>query len=91
MVPMEAEDLEQAARLCDSSRAPLRAGDALHLAAAGEEAGLAKLYAGLTGERPSFRDAEDAATCLAETLQQKNCPPRCDHRRRWPAVICCQW
>ncbi len=34
---------------------------------------LAKLYAGLTGERPSFRDAEDAATCLAEKLQQKTC------------------
>jgi predicted nucleic acid-binding protein len=32
MVPMEAADFEQAARLCDSSRAPLQAGDALHLA-----------------------------------------------------------
>ena len=34
---------------------------------------LAKLYAGLTGERPSFKDAEDAGTCLAEKLQQKTC------------------
>src|SRR5262245_33559825 len=34
---------------------------------------LAKLYAGLTGERPTFRDAEDAATTLAEKLEHKNC------------------
>jgi predicted nucleic acid-binding protein len=33
MVPMEAADFEAAARLCDGSLAPLRAGDALHLAA----------------------------------------------------------
>jgi predicted nucleic acid-binding protein len=32
MVPMEAADFEAAARLCDASAAPLRAGDALHLA-----------------------------------------------------------
>ncbi len=34
---------------------------------------LAKLYAGLTGERPSFKDAEDAATTLAEKLERKTC------------------
>ena len=34
---------------------------------------LAKLYAGLTGERPSFKDAEDAATSLAERLERKTC------------------
>ena len=34
---------------------------------------LAKLHAGLTGERPSFKDAEDAATSLAERLEGKNC------------------
>ncbi|MGH8650719.1 MAG: TIR domain-containing protein, partial [Gammaproteobacteria bacterium] len=34
---------------------------------------LAKLYAGLTGERPAFKDAEDAATTLAEKLEHKNC------------------
>jgi uncharacterized protein len=32
MVPMEAADFEAAARLCDDTTAPLRAGDALHLA-----------------------------------------------------------
>ena len=32
LVPMEAADFETAARLCDVSTAPLRAGDALHLA-----------------------------------------------------------
>jgi uncharacterized protein len=32
MVPIEATDFEAAARLCDASAAPLRAGDALHLA-----------------------------------------------------------
>ena len=32
LVPMEAADFEAAARLCDASAAPLRAGDALHLA-----------------------------------------------------------
>ena len=32
LVPMEAADFETAARLCDASAAPLRAGDALHLA-----------------------------------------------------------
>lgn len=35
--------------------------------------GLAKLYAGLTGERPAFKDVEDAAVALAERLQNKNC------------------
>jgi hypothetical protein len=34
---------------------------------------LAKLHAGLTGERPAFKDAEDAATSLAERLEGKNC------------------
>lgn len=34
---------------------------------------LAKLYAGLTGERPAFKDAEDAATTLAEKFEHKNC------------------
>ncbi|MFM7394671.1 MAG: NB-ARC domain-containing protein [Cyanobium sp.] len=34
---------------------------------------LAKLYAGLTGERPFFKDAEDAATTLAEKLERKTC------------------
>jgi len=34
---------------------------------------LAKLHAGLTGERPGFKDAEDAATSLAERLEGKNC------------------
>jgi hypothetical protein len=34
---------------------------------------LAKLYAGLTGERPQFKDAEDAAATLAEKLEHKNC------------------
>ena len=34
---------------------------------------LAKLYAGLTGERPQFKDAEDAAVTLAEKLEHKNC------------------
>jgi hypothetical protein len=34
---------------------------------------LAKLHAGLTGERPAFKDAEDAATSLAERLERKNC------------------
>jgi predicted nucleic acid-binding protein len=32
LVPLEAVDFEAAARLCDASAAPLRAGDALHLA-----------------------------------------------------------
>ena len=32
LVPMDAADFEAAARLCDASAAPLRAGDALHLA-----------------------------------------------------------
>jgi predicted nucleic acid-binding protein len=32
MVPIEAADFEAAARLCDASESPLRAGDALHLA-----------------------------------------------------------
>jgi predicted nucleic acid-binding protein len=32
LVPMEAADFDAAARLCDASAAPLRAGDALHLA-----------------------------------------------------------
>jgi len=32
LVPMDAVDFEAAARLCDASAAPLRAGDALHLA-----------------------------------------------------------
>jgi len=36
-------------------------------------AALAKLHAGLTGERPAFKDAEDAATSLAERLEGKNC------------------
>jgi predicted nucleic acid-binding protein len=31
MVPMEAADFEAAARLCDASESPLRAGAALHL------------------------------------------------------------
>jgi predicted nucleic acid-binding protein len=31
LVAMEAADLEAAAKLCDASGAPLRAGDALHL------------------------------------------------------------
>jgi hypothetical protein len=34
---------------------------------------LAKLHAGLTGERPAFKDAEDAATSLADRLEGKNC------------------
>src|SRR5262249_21722170 len=34
---------------------------------------LAKLYAGLTGERPQFKDSEDAATTLAEKLEHKDC------------------
>ena len=34
---------------------------------------LTKLYAALTGERPSFLDIEDAAIHLAERLDQKNC------------------
>jgi hypothetical protein len=34
---------------------------------------LAKLHAGLTGERPAFKDAEDAATSLAQRLEGKNC------------------
>jgi hypothetical protein len=34
---------------------------------------LAKLHAGLTGDRPAFKDAEDAATSLAERLEGKNC------------------
>jgi len=34
---------------------------------------LAKLHAGLTGERPSFKNSEDAATSLAERLEGKNC------------------
>jgi len=34
---------------------------------------LAKLHAGLTGERPAFKDGEDAATSLAERLEGKNC------------------
>ncbi len=34
---------------------------------------LAKLHAGLTGERPAFKAAEDAATSLAERLEGKNC------------------
>jgi predicted nucleic acid-binding protein len=57
LVPLETADFEAAARFCDSSEAPLRAGDALHLAvcrrargslatmdrglAAGQEMGLA--------------------------------------------------
>jgi hypothetical protein len=32
LVPLEAADFEAAARLCDASAAPLRAGDALHAA-----------------------------------------------------------
>ncbi len=32
LVPLEAADFEAAARLCDASAAPLRTGDALHLA-----------------------------------------------------------
>jgi predicted nucleic acid-binding protein len=32
LVPLEAADFEAAARLCDASTAPLRDGDALHLA-----------------------------------------------------------
>lgn len=35
--------------------------------------GLGKLYAGLTGERPQFKDAEDASQALAEKLEYKNC------------------
>ncbi len=35
--------------------------------------GLAKLYAALTGERPGFVDAEDAAIHVAERLDGKNC------------------
>ena len=34
---------------------------------------LTKLYAALTGERPSFLDVDDAAIHLAERLDQKNC------------------
>ena len=34
---------------------------------------LAKLYAGLTGERPQFKDSEDAAMTFAEKLEHKNC------------------
>ena len=34
---------------------------------------LTKLYAGLTGERPPFVDADDAAMQLAEKLDQKSC------------------
>ena len=34
---------------------------------------LTKLYAALTGERPSFLDIDDAAIHLAERLDQKNC------------------
>src|SRR5262245_47697108 len=34
---------------------------------------LGKLYAGLTGERPHFKDAEDASISLAERLEHKNC------------------
>jgi hypothetical protein len=34
---------------------------------------LAKLHAGLSGERPAFKDDEDAATSLAERLEGKNC------------------
>jgi WD40 repeat protein len=34
---------------------------------------LAKLYVGLTGERPTFRDTEDAANSLTEKLEHKNC------------------
>jgi WD40 repeat protein len=36
-------------------------------------AGLAKLYAALTGERPAFYDEEDAASQVAEKLGDKNC------------------
>jgi hypothetical protein len=34
---------------------------------------LAKLYAELTGDRPAFKDAEDAAIALAKQLEQKTC------------------
>ena len=34
---------------------------------------LTKLYAGLTGERPAFKDEEDAAIALAERLEHKSC------------------
>ena len=34
---------------------------------------LTKLYAALTGERPAFVDAEDAAIELAARLEDKNC------------------
>jgi len=32
-----------------------------------------RVHAGLTGERPSFKDSEDAATSLVERLERKNC------------------
>jgi WD40 repeat protein len=35
--------------------------------------GLTKLFAALTGERPAFRDVEDAAGHLAAKLEDKNC------------------
>jgi WD40 repeat protein len=34
---------------------------------------LGKLYAGLTGDRPPFKDVEDASQALAEKLDYKNC------------------
>jgi WD40 repeat protein len=34
---------------------------------------LTKLYAALTGDRPAFRDVEDAAVHLATRLEDKNC------------------
>jgi hypothetical protein len=46
-----------------------RAAEAVHRG----RGALSKLHAGLTGERPSFKDAEDAATSLAERIERKNC------------------
>jgi WD40 repeat protein len=66
-----------ACALCHDDDVNLAFDDGILWTTLGEQANvadaLAKLYAGLTGERPAFKDAEDAATSLAEKLEHKNC------------------
>jgi hypothetical protein len=66
-----------ACALCHDNDVTLAFDDSILCTTLGEQPNgadaLAKLYAGLTGERPSFKDMEDAGAALAERLQHKNC------------------
>jgi WD40 repeat protein len=66
-----------ACALCHDDDVALAFDDGILWTTLGEEPivvdALTKLYAGLTGERPAFKDTEDAAAALAEKLQYKNC------------------